>query len=290
MFSASGSATPRTIDYPQRLDDKPLRGFIALVDTLSGIKLSETKRSMLYTRLLRRLRVRGVPSFEEYLTLLRAGDKAELEAFVNVMTTNLTYFYREPHHFEFLERDVVPELFRGRPEGSPVRIWSSACSSGEEPYSIAMALAAAGVANSKSYRLLCTDLNTEMVQKTKAGVYRSDTMRGLSESQLKRWFTLIDGKQLQVKKELQQSVICKKLNLFDRWPISGLVDIIFCRNVLIYFAPKEQVALVERFATIQASGGYLFLGHSEAVPGIDRFYERVGNTIFRRLAGRAAQG
>jgi len=287
LLSASRTTTSPNIDYPQRLDDRPLRGFIALLDSMSGIKLSETKRSMLYTRLLRRLRARGVPTFEEYLTLLRAGDKAELEAFVNVMTTNLTYFYREPHHFDFLEKDVVPKLFSNRPDRAPVRIWSSACSSGEEPYSIAMALTSAGVSNSKAYRLLCTDLNTEMVQKTKAGVYRSEAMRGLSESQLKRWFTQVDGGRHLIKPALQESLICKKLNLFDRWPIAGLVDIIFCRNVLIYFAPSEQEALVERFARIQDDGAFLFLGHSEAVRGIDKFYERVGNTIFRRLAVRA---
>lgn len=276
-----------SLEYPAELTDAPLAGFIGLAQALSGIKLTTDKRPMLYTRLLRRLRVLKVKTFEEYLALLQRGDVAELEVFVNIMTTNLTYFYRENHHFEYLERVVAPTLFGERGAGRPVRIWSAGCSSGEEPISIAMSLAAAGYTDASDYRLLCTDLNTEMVERTTAGVYRTESMRGLSSTQLKQCFERLDEHHHRIKPMFQRNFVCKRLNLFDRWPFAKGVDVLFCRNVLIYFEASQQVELIRRFADYQNEGAYLFLGHSENIREVNRYYDRVGNTVFRRLERQA---
>ena len=276
------------ISYPSYLGDESLAEFISLTYELTGISLNSEKRAMVYTRLLRRLRELEIPNFEDYLALLRARDQKELEVFVNVMTTNLTYFFRETHHFDFLEETVIPAMYTARASTSPVRIWSAGCSSGEEAYSITMTLAAAGYADPGCYRLLCTDVNTEMVNRAEQGIYRTDAIRGLSNAHLRRYFDRISEEHHKIKPLYQSNILCKPLNLFDRWPFAVKVDVVFCRNVLIYFQDAQQDALIKRFAEFQPEGGYLFLGHSETVRTIRRYYQRVGNTVFRRLATEAA--
>ena len=281
---ATKRPSQNVISYPSYLSDASLAEIISLTFELTGISLNSEKRSMVYTRLLRRLRELEIPTFEDYLELLKAREQEELEVFVNVMTTNLTYFYRETHHFDFLEETVIPTMYAARASTSPLRIWSAGCSSGEEAYSIALTLAAAGCTDPGCYRLLCTDVNTETVARAEQGIYRTDTIRGLSSAQLQRCFDRIDEEHHKIKPLYQSNILCKPLNLFDRWPFAREVDVVFCRNVLIYFQHAQQDALIRRFAEFQPEGGYLFLGHSETVRTIGRYYQRAGNTVFRRLA------
>lgn len=272
---------------PEKFEEHQLAEFLELGHKLTGIQLDESKRSMFYARLTRRLRALRLTTFDEYLALLRSGNPEEIEAFTNVVTTNLTYFFREPHHFEYLRDNVVPALIPPGKIAEPIRVWSAGCSSGEEPYSIVMAMLENPSCKPGSFRVLCTDLNTEMIQDTKNGEYREDSVRGLSSERSNMWFGTPANGKIIAKQELRETLICKKLNIFDSWPIRAGVHIIFCRNLLIYFSPEQQIKIVTGFAKLQRAGGYLFLGHSEAVKNIDKYYKRIGNTIFQRSSTKA---
>ena len=254
---------------------------VELAHRLTGIQLDEQKRSMLFTRLTRRLRAQRLSSFDAYVRLLESGDSDEQQAFINAVTTNLTYFFREEHHFDYLRDTGAPELLSsGR---RPLRLWSAGCSSGEEPYSLAMSLIEAGLRPEQDFRVLCTDLNTEMVEATQRGVYRSASVRGLSDARLKTFFKHNASGMIRARGDLRQSLICRQLNLFGKWPVRSGVDIVFCRNVLIYFSQSQQLGILRGFARLQNPGALLFLGHSESIREVEEFYERVGHTIFRRL-------
>ncbi|MFK7915974.1 MAG: protein-glutamate O-methyltransferase CheR [Pseudomonadales bacterium] len=282
--SASANAdAAAAFSVPESMNDADLQSFIALTHDWTGIQLDEQKRAMLYTRLTRRLREHRLSSFADYIDLLRNDRGEEREIFINTVTTNLTYFFREEHHFEFLRSEVLPALER-RGMRSPVRIWSAGCSSGEEPYSIAMTLSEAGFNDAQGYRLLCTDLNTDMVYRTMQGEFRADSVRGLNETRQQTHFVQGQPGYIQANDQLRSSMICKQLNLFGDWPIRSGVDVIFCRNVLIYFNGTQQTQIVRGFARLQEEGAHLFLGHSEAVRDVSDFYKRVGNTVFRRTA------
>lgn len=281
-FYMQPNAAPRpATSLPKTLGDEDLKAFQRLAMDATGIKLEDAKRSMIYTRFLRRLRALRMSTFAQYIEHLESGDPAERETFVNTITTNLTYFFREPHHFEFLHDDVVPAL-KVRRGPDPVRVWSAGCSSGEEPYSIAMTLAEAGLIGGSQYKLLCTDIDTNMVARTHAGQFRESDIRGLSDERRSRWFDS-RGDQLQAKNELRRGMMCRPLNLFVKWPIRHGVDVIFCRNVLIYFERERQDQIVTEFSKIQEPGGYLFLGHSESLRGFEKTYKRVSNTVYRRV-------
>ncbi|MFK8017199.1 MAG: protein-glutamate O-methyltransferase CheR [Gammaproteobacteria bacterium] len=270
-------------ELPSSLSDQELKAFQRLVIKATGIQLDESKRSMVYTRFLRRLRALNLHTFGQYIELLESGNEAELRHFINTITTNLTYFFREPHHFEFLRATVVPDMFGPSAQKKTVRIWSAGCSSGEEPYSIASSLAEEGFTGGADYRLLCTDIDTDMVRRTKTGEFRGRDVRGLSEALKSRWFEQRNGDILAAKDALKKGLMCRDLNLFAPWPIRPGVDIIFCRNVLIYFDRKHQEQIVRGFADVQSRGAYLFLGHSESLRDFDDVYERVGNTIYKRV-------
>ncbi|MEM6639656.1 MAG: CheR family methyltransferase [Pseudomonadota bacterium] len=266
---------------PDRLSDSDLKAFQSTALELSGIKLDDSKRSMIYTRFLRRLRTLGMSDFKEYLEYAAQPESGERQDFINTITTNLTYFFREAHHFEYLSETALPTLLKSRTTTEPLRVWSAGCSSGEEPYSIAMTLQAAGLVGERDYRLLCTDIDTDMVRKTRAGAFRTDGIRGLNKSQLRRWLKDTDGV-ASVHPSLRKGMICRALNLFDHWPLRAGVDVIFCRNVLIYFKRPDQERVIRGFAEMQTPGCYLFLGHSESIRGLENVYTRVGNTVFKR--------
>lgn len=275
-------ATDTPADIPGKLSPEELSALIALADELTGIQLDESKETLIYTRLVRRLRALRMPSFLLYIDLLRTGDEGEIQEFVNAVTTNLTYFFREPHHFEFMKKEAVPELLASSTANKPLRLWCSACSSGEEAYSMAMVMSDLGLRAGADYRLLCTDVNTEMVESTRLGSYDVSDARGLDEQKIAQYFSVSENGVLQANESLRLSMICKPLNLFQRWPIRFGVDIIFCRNVLIYFNSTQHTEIVTNFARLQAAGSFLFLGHSETVRGVSRYYTRVSNTVFQR--------
>ena len=258
-----------------------------LVREHTGIALSESKRQLVYGRLARRLRALKLGSFSDYIVLLEKGEPAELEEFTNAVTTNLTSFFREPHHFEFLAQQMLPEALKRNTGLRRLRIWCCAASTGEEPYSIAMVLREAQESlKGWDTKLLATDLDSNVLAHGKRGLYGHDRFAGMSGNRVSRFFDEVrDGKdnKLSAGGDLRSLVTFKQLNLMHEWPMKGPFDAIFCRNVIIYFDKDTQRALFERMAGLQRPGDYLFLGHSESLYRVCDRYELIGRTIYRRL-------
>ena len=254
-----------------------------LVREHTGISLSDAKRQLVYGRLSRRLRALKLASFAEYIELIENGQGAELEEFTNAVTTNLTSFFREPHHFEFLEREFLPKLVAADSGARRLRVWCCAASTGEEPYSIAMVLREAQLTGWDA-KLLATDLDSNVLAHGAAGVYTADRFSTVSQARLKRWFSPVagDAKRFSAVPELRSLITFKQLNLMHEWPMKGPFDAIFCRNVIIYFDKPTQRTLFERMARLQRPGDYLFLGHSETLYRVCDKYDLIGKTIYRR--------
>lgn len=250
-----------------------------------GISLSPGKRDLVYNRLAARLRKRGVSSFKEYFDLLGREDGDELESFVNALTTNVTSFFREIHHFEFLAKTALPEAMRRNAQSRRLRIWSAGCSSGQEPYSIAMVLAEVLRGHSNwDPRVLATDIDTDVLGLAREGIYREDRTDGISNERLKNFFLRGKGEYeglLRVRPDIGQMISFRQLNLMENWPMKGPFDVIFCRNVVIYFDKQTQERLWERYASLLAPGGYMIVGHSESIMGTNRF-GLVGRTIYKK--------
>jgi chemotaxis protein methyltransferase CheR len=255
-----------------------------LVREHTGISLSDAKRQLVYGRLSRRLRALRLSSFGEYIALLEQGEPAELEAFTNAVTTNLTSFFREPHHFEFLGRELLPRLVANDSGARRLRLWCCAASTGEEPYSIAMVLREAQpLLTGWDTKLLATDLDSNVLAHGAAGVYTADRFQAMSQARLNNWFTAsADGRRYTAADALRNLVTFRQLNLMHEWPMKGPFDAIFCRNVIIYFDKATQRVLFERMARLQRPGDYLFLGHSETLYRVCDKYDLIGKTIYRR--------
>ncbi len=248
----------------------------------AGISLSDIKHDMVYNRLVKRLRVYQLRRIKDYLDLLEdtAFRKEELTHFINALTTNLTAFFREPHHFDFLSK-LVPTLLAKQPR---VRIWSSACSVGEEPYSIAMCLYPLLSAPSQ-LEIIATDIDTNVLATARSGVYELDRVSKLPNAVLKEHFLKGTGPNagtVKVKQHLRDLIEFKPFNLINHWPQQQPFDIIFCRNVMIYFEKKTQQKLILKMAENMTNNGHLFIGHSETLNQIDSQLELVGQTIYRK--------
>ena len=243
-----------------------------------GIKLNDSKKFMVYSRLGRRLRATGTTSFEEYLDLIEQDQGDEWEAFINSLTTNLTAFFREPHHFPIL-KDHVLNLPK-----KPLRLWCSAASTGEEPYTIAMTMIEAFDSYKPPVEIIATDIDTNVLAIARAGIYSWDRVEKLPTETLKRYFLKGSGKNagyVQVRDELRNLISFQPLNLLDeQWPISGGFDAIFCRNVMIYFDKETQYKILKRFVPMLESHGLLFAGHSESFLHASDIFKLKGNTIF----------
>ncbi|MGD8926825.1 MAG: protein-glutamate O-methyltransferase CheR [Thioalkalispiraceae bacterium] len=257
-----------------------------LIGERTGIVLSDHKVDMVYGRLARRLRQLSIPSFKEYLSVLEdKQDSNELIEFTNALTTNLTSFFREPHHFDFLRQRGIPELLKHRPD-KKLRIWSAGCSTGEEPYTIAMTLHES-IPNIKAYdvKILATDLDSNVVAKGKEGVYRHERVNGIDKSRLNKWFRKGRDNQsemVKVSQKLQELITFKQLNLLHQWPMKGPFDVIFCRNVVIYFNKDTQRDLFSRYADYLADDGYLIVGHSESLHKVTDRFKLLGKTIYSK--------
>jgi chemotaxis protein methyltransferase CheR len=263
--------------YPFTQDD--FTRIRELIYQCAGISLASGKRDMVYSRLARRLRARQLDCFSDYLELLESGDPQEMEAFVNALTTNMTSFFREPHHFR-----ILAEQLAQLPKTRSVSIWSCASSTGEEPYSIAMT-AADALGNGSSARILATDIDTNVLAAARLGVYPVDQVLKLSPELHKRHFLRGEGRNAgfaRVRKELRQMVTFKQLNLLDdAWPMRGRFDMIFCRNVMIYFDKATQQAVLKKLAGTLQPGGLLFVGHSENFHSASDLFTLCGNTVYR---------
>jgi chemotaxis protein methyltransferase CheR len=244
----------------------------------SGIKLNDSKMDMVYSRLARRLRATGLKTFQDYLAKVEQQQDEEWETFINSLTTNLTAFFREPHHFPLLKTHVLNLRKR------PLRIWCSAASTGEEPYTIAMSMVEAFNSYKPSVEIIATDIDTNVLNKAKAGIYPMDRVEKLPQDVIKRFFLKGSGtnsNNVKVRKELCDLISFRQLNLLDNdWPVKGAFDVIFCRNVMIYFDKDTQYKILKRFAPLLEPHGLLFAGHSESLHHAADLFKLRGQTVY----------
>ncbi|MEE9335223.1 MAG: protein-glutamate O-methyltransferase CheR [Granulosicoccaceae bacterium] len=276
-------SNPLRKDTVAQMSDKVFAAFQSLTLKSTGIELGASKKAMLLTRFNRRLKALKLSTFEEYLALVSTPDHPERTEFIDTVTTNLTYFFREPHHFEVMQKDVFAGILTRSEASKPVRLWSAGCSSGQEPYSMAITAIESGLAAKCQVKILCTDIHSKMVRQTEQGIYSRDELRGLSADQQSKWFKQNANGRWESDSALRSLLLCKQLNLFGPWPVRPGVDVIMCRNVLIYFDQERQTKIIHGFAGVQKSGAHLFIGHSETMSGCDKYYRRVDNTVYERI-------
>ncbi|HHG90339.1 MAG TPA: protein-glutamate O-methyltransferase CheR [Devosia sp.] len=257
---------------------------------IAGISLGDAKRTLVVSRLSKLVRTKGLNSFDAYVDFLdKEATADEKQTFVNALTTNLTRFYREGHHFDHLV-DYVRRLIAGPHHKSAdgkarLRIWSAGCSTGQEPYTIAMCLMQHfPQLRNWDFRILATDVDTNVVATAAAGTYPQSDLEGLSKEQAKMFEIVGDGT-IRVPAPLRKLVVFKPLNLMQDWPLKGPFDAIFCRNVTIYFDKPTQTRIFERFAGLLEEGAFLYIGHSENMRAEALGFRLEGKTIYQRLAG-----
>lgn len=250
-----------------------------LIYQRAGIDLAAGKHAMVYSRLSRRLRDTGHTSFSEYLTWLEHTDGAEWQEFVNALTTNLTSFFREQHHFE-----IFSDLLKQRPNG-PWSVWCNAASTGEEPYSIVMT-AFESLSNPSSFRLSASDIDSKVLASASNGVYRADGLKGVAQGRLQKFF--LRGKNgnsgmVRVRPELRAAIDFLSVNLIrDDWPFREPFDAVFCRNVMIYFDAPTQRRVLERIHRVMKPGSMLFVGHAENFSDSRDLFTLRGKTVYER--------
>ena len=251
-----------------------------VVSETTGIVSSEDKYTMYYSRLARRLRALGLSDFKAYREYLERNPETESIELVNSVTTNLTSFFRENYHFEYL-RDVLIPAMRERGQRR-LRIWSAGCSTGEEAYSIAISLHQAILDFSRwDIRILATDIDSQVLQSAAEAVYDESRVLDIDESLRKRYFHKGNAGKVKISETIRQMVEFRQLNLLHAWPMQENFDLIFCRNVVIYFNRETKAALVERFANQLSNGGLLMMGHSESLYKTSDRFTLLGKTIYR---------
>lgn len=245
----------------------------------AGISLSPVKQDMVYSRLARRLRATGKNSFAEYLDALEKNGGDEWERFVNSLTTNLTSFFREPHHFP-----IFAEHLKKLGTRRPIRVWCSASSTGEEPYSIAITVLETFGSNASHVSIVASDLDTNVLATAQRGVYPIDRVEKLDPERLRRFFLKGTGAQegmVSVRPELRRMIEFQRINLLEpNWPVRGPLDVIFCRNVMIYFDKPTQYKILSRFAPMMEGDGLMFAGHSESFLHAADLFRSLGKTVY----------
>lgn len=248
---------------------------------VAGIALSDAKRTLVISRLSKILRALEIPSFDAYVDFLeRSGSAEDSQDFVNALTTNLTRFYREDHHFEHL-RSHVGALIAEKPRGARLRIWSAGCSTGQEPYTIGMDLLGAFPELKRwDFKILATDIDTAVIAKAARGIYPENELSGLSSERARPFVRPGDGS-IHVPEAVRELVSFKPLNLIGPWPMKGPFDAIFCRNVAIYFDKATQGEMFGRFSKLLAPEAFLYIGHSENLGSGGEGFRLVGKTIYQ---------
>ncbi|MBI1175078.1 MAG: chemotaxis protein CheR [Sideroxydans sp.] len=250
-----------------------------LIYSHAGISLSDSKQELVYSRLSRRLRATGIRSFAEYLQLLERGEHAEWEAFANSLTTNLTSFFREPHHFPLLADHL--RAIAGR---NPITLWCSAASTGEEAYSMAMTAVDVFGSFTPPVSIIASDIDTHVLESARAGIYSEEQVRKLDPEQVKRFFlhgTDVQAGHVRIRKELRDMIAFRQVNLLhDNWPLRQPLDAIFCRNVMIYFDKPTQLKILKNFVPLLRSDGLLFAGHSESFYHAGEYFKLRGRTVY----------
>jgi len=264
-------------------DFELLRG---IVYRETGIRLSDLKKSLLQSRILRRLRSLGLASYSDYTRYINENYDSEIMEFINAVTTNKTEFFRENQHFEFLHEVALPEL--EQKERKHIRIWSAGCSTGEEPYSMAITLNEYFGSHIPDVKILATDIDTQVLEKGLNGIYTEEQLVDVDRSYITRYFesVVIDGhKKLRAKDALRDLIVFKRLNLLDEtFPMKGKFDVIFCRNVVIYFDKPTQKKLFQKFFHYLSDDGYLCVGHSENLSGLSESFQHIGKTVYRKVS------
>jgi chemotaxis protein methyltransferase CheR len=257
----------------------------------AGISLHDNKANLVYSRLAKRLRILQIRSFADYCGLVASpAGRDERGEMIAALTTNVTRFFREPHHFEHLKTSILPPLIAQAKKGGRIRIWSAACSSGQEPYSIALTiLALLPEAAKHDIKILATDIDPNMIAAGKAASYEPGAIAGVPAALCQRWFAPAKDAPgaLRAGDDLRTLVTFKKLNLIGDWPMKGMFDAIFCRNVVIYFENDTQAAIWSRMVPLLSPTGALYIGHSERVSGpAERDLTSDGITTYRRTASK----
>lgn len=279
---SSGLAVGRDIDYGtddfDRLTD--------LLHRIAGIRMPPSNEALVFSRLSRRVRELNLARFSDYAALVEAPEnKEERDVMVAALTTNTTRFFREAYHFEMLEREIVPELAKRAQNGERIRLWSAACSTGEEPYSIAAIVykifpEAAGY----DFRILATDINRNVLGVAETAEYPQACLESVPKELQPQMFVAADGERLRIRPELRSLVTFRYMNFMDPWPVRGPFDAIFCRNVMIYMEEEVQARVWSGLASVLMPGGHLFIGHSERIGAeFKDQLQLVGKTTFRRI-------
>lgn len=263
------------------------RQISALVHAEAGIVLSDGKVNLVYSRLAKRLRAIGLRNFRDYCNLISSKEGVdERQALIAAMTTNTTKFFRESHHFKHLAHEVLPDLLENAKNGARVRIWSAGCSSGEEPYTIAMTmLELMPTASNYDILILATDIDPDMIHTARDGVYPENLLEQIPGSYRKRWLTAdrSNNGDFYISEPARNLVRFRELNLLGAWPMRSRFDVIFCRNVTIYFDEETQERLWKRFGEHLELNGYLYIGHSERLSGNEHSFELVAQTTYKKV-------
>ncbi|MEM1150822.1 MAG: protein-glutamate O-methyltransferase CheR [Pseudomonadota bacterium] len=267
------------------LSDGNLREIAAIAHEAAGLAIAPSKKAMVASRLSKRLARLGVSSFDDYLTLISRSDSSERRRMVAALTTNVSHFFREPHHFDALREVVLPPLIEKARAGERVRLWSAGCANGQEAYSIALVmLELEPEAACFDIRILGTDIDPSVVRFAQLGTYHSSMMENVQRDLAERYFqrdTPTDT--WNARAQLLELTLFRELNLHEPWPMPGHFDVIFCRNVVIYFDKEGQKSLWARFQQKLTDRGWLFIGHSERVHGeASQGLELCEHTIYRR--------
>lgn len=273
------------MQHEYTLHDDDFRKIAELVAKTTGIVIDERKRAFVHGRLGRRLRNLGLSDFRQYCRLLDGPNGAdEHHLLVNAITTNHTSFFREPHHFEFMTKTMLPGIVQANGErAGRLRIWSAGCSTGEEPYTMAMTLRDCDLPlHHWDTRILATDLDTNVVAHAAAGVYDMERIQSIPRQAQKQYISVQSDGRAAMSDELRSLITFKQLNLLEEWPMNGPFDIIFCRNVVIYFNKETQRRLFDRYADMLRPQGWLVVGHSESLTDLTDRFDLVGRTIYRR--------
>lgn len=283
--TAGGSDTSKQREF--LFTDEDFERVRKLIYERAGISLAPIKRDMVYSRLARRLRALNFESFVDYLKfLLSPSGEEEWELFVNSLTTNLTSFFREAHHFDILQRHMAELKQR------PIRIWCSAASTGEEPYTLAITACETFGSMTPPVEIVASDIDTSVLAKAQRGVYPFERVERLSPERLRRFFLKGTGAQagmVRIRPELQKLVSFTRVNLLDaRYPINGPFDVMFCRNVMIYFDKPTQYEILRKFVPLLKPDGLLFAGHSESFLHAADLFHSLGRTVYER-ADRAVR-
>ncbi|MCA9728207.1 MAG: protein-glutamate O-methyltransferase [Candidatus Eisenbacteria bacterium] len=272
-----------------RLSDEQFGGIQSLLKRVCGINLGDNKKELVQARLGKRIRQLGLDDYREYLEFLGADESGnELIDMVDALSTNVTSFFREGDHFDYLRDEILPRCHKEAVRsGHRLRIWSAGCSSGEEPYSIGIQVAETLDLRRWDFKVLATDISTRMVRLARRAIYEPDRLRSMEAKLISKYFLpTAPGatSALQVRDEIRGRVQVARLNLLERWPMKGPFDVIFCRNVMIYFDQPTRRQLIRRYHHLLAPRGTLFVGHSESLAGIDHDFRYIRPSVYEKAA------